>query len=297
MDNFKRLRTIHRNSKINRKSGGQLAAYTVACIIMLTVCFSYLFALGWAAFAATKTHSQIILEPFKYHDVWLFSNYAEVFKKLNVRGVNIIGMIGNSIWLVFAGATLSILGPTLMAYALTKFKFVGRRVLLTINYIVMTIPIIGALPSQYRMYSLLNLINSPAIVLIFVGCFGFNLLILMSFFRNLSDEFRDAARIDGAGEYRILFTIVLPLARGPILALFIMQAVGIWNDYMTALLFMPNMPTLSTGIFMFRVEMTYRSHMEILMAATVISAIPPVILYVIFNKMILTNLNIGGVKE
>ena len=281
----------------DKKTGGQLVVYIIAFTIMVLFCMSYLFAFLWAVFAATKTHDQIVISPFGWHDVWHWENFIDVFSALNVRGVNMFGMIGNSLWLVFGGAFLSIMGQTLMAYALTKFKFYGKKVLITINFLVMIVPIVGALPSQYRMYAMLGFIDSPLLLIRYIGAFGGNLLIIMSFFRNLSDDYREAAVIDGAGEYRILFTIILPLARGPILALFVMSVVGIWNDYMTALLYLPNMPTLATGIYMFRTEMTYRAHMEILMAATVLSAIPPLILYVIFNKTMLTNLSIGGVKE
>jgi multiple sugar transport system permease protein len=195
-------------SIVNKRSGGQFVAFLIACIIMTFVCLTYLLAFLWAAFAATKTHTQIIIEPFALHKEWLFSNYIDVFNKLTVRGINMVGMIGNSLWLVFAGATLSILGPTLMAYALTKFNFFGRKLLISINFVVMIVPIVGALPAQYRMYAALRLINSPMIVITHFGCFGANLLIIMSFFRNLSGEYREAAIIDGAGEYRILFTII-----------------------------------------------------------------------------------------
>lgn len=184
-----------------------------------------------------------------------------------------------------------------MGYVLTKIEFIGRKALLTLNFVVIMLPIIGALPSQYRMYSQLGFIDSPLYILTYFGGFGSNLLIIMSFFRNLSNEYRDAARIDGAGEYRILFQIMIPLALAPLLSLYVLGAVSIWNDYQTALIFLPNMPTLATGIFLFSGEMTQKSQMEIHMAATVLSAIPPLILFIILNKMMLTSLSIGGIKE
>ena len=94
----------------------------------------------------------------------------------------------------------------------------------------------------------------------------------------------------------MLFRIMIPLAAGPILALFVMQAVAIWNDYMTALLFLRSMPTLATGIYLFNVQMVYRARMDILLAATILSSIPVLVLYICFNKTILTNVSFGGLK-
>ncbi|MDR1093122.1 MAG: carbohydrate ABC transporter permease [Clostridiales bacterium] len=283
--------------KFNRKTGGESAAYTVAFAVMLIFCASYIFAFLWAIFAATKTHAQIVMEPFKWHDKWLFSNFIDVFKRLDVRGVKVAGMIGNSLWYTLGASALGILGPALMAYALTKFQFVGRKALISVNFVVMILPIIGALPAQYRMFSRLGFVNSPLLLISSFGCFGGTLLILMSFFRNLSDEYRDAARIDGAGEYRILFTIMFPLAKAPIFALFVMNLVGVWNDYMTPLLFLPRMPTLATGVYLFSADANARAEYEIMMAATVLTAIPPLILFLLFNKAMLTSLSIGGLKE
>ena len=106
----------------------------------------------------------------------------------------------------------------------------------------------------------------------------------------------EAAFIDGAGNFRTMIQIMMPLASGTIAALSVRVAVQYWNDTNFALLYMPNMPTLATGIYLFKNQMVSRARMDILMAATVLSAIPPIILYVVANKTMLTNLTIGGLK-
>ena len=86
------------------------------------------------------------------------------------------------------------------------------------------------------------------------------------------------------------------MAAGTTAALWILALIGVWNDSGTALLFWPNMPTLATGIYLFNLEMIYRVRMDILMAATVISAIPPLIVFAIAHKKILANVTFGGIK-
>ncbi|GHU97765.1 sugar ABC transporter permease [Clostridia bacterium] len=281
---------------VGKKTGGELIAFVIVFVILSLFALSYIFAFLWAIFAATKTHDQVLINPFDWHKIWNFKNYIDIFSVFEVRGIKMPAMIFNSLWFTISSAALTIMGSALMAYAIAKFQFIGKKLLISVNFIVMTLPVIGALPASYKMISTLRLVDSPLLLITRIGTFGAYLLILMSFFRNLSDEYREAAVIDGAGEYKILFMIIFPLARGPVFALFIMNIVAVWNDYMTALLYLPNMPTLSTGVYLFRVEMIYRARMDLLLAATVITAIPPLILYLLFNKSILTNVSIGGIK-
>ena len=225
-----------------------------------------------------------------------FINFVDAFRLFEVNKTNMLGMIFNSLWLVAGGSLFSVFASTMMAYAVTKYEFPGRNLLITINVITMTLPIIGSLPAQYRLFSVLGFINSPRIVLAYTGGFGSYNLFMCAFFRGVSKTYSEAATVDGANDYVILFKIILPLAKGMISALLIMQAVAVWNDYNTALVFMPKLPTLATGVYLFSTEMTFRARMDILMAATIISAIPPLILYLIGHKTILENVSVGGIK-
>ncbi len=283
-------------SHIVRRSRSEYVVYSIVFLILSLFALSYVLAYLWGFMAGCKTHTELIMEPFKFPAKWNFRNYLDAFTLLKVNDVNMLGMIGNSIWLVLGGGILNVMGGCLMAYATTKYRFRGRQVLITINIVTMIIPILGALPSQYRIYHKLGMIDSPLILIGYFGGFGSLNLFMTAFFKNLSWEYAEAAFLDGASHYTVLFRIMIPLAAGPILALFVMQAVGIWNDYMTALLFLRSMPTLATGIYLFNVQMVYRARMDILLAATILSSIPVLVLYICFNKTILTNVSFGGLK-
>lgn len=279
-----------------KRSKSEYVVFSVAFIILAAFGATYIFAYLWGVMAGCKTHPELILHPFEFPEKWMWRNYIDAFQMLEVNDVNMIGMIGNSLWLVFFGALFNVMGGCLMAYATTKYRFVGRTALVTINIITMIIPIMGALPSQYRTYHALGMLNSPLILIAYFGGFGSINLYMTAFFKNLSWEYAEAALMDGANHYTILFRIMLPLAQGPIVALYIMQAVSIWNDYMTALLFLDDMPTLATGIYLFQATTTYRARLDILFAAVVLSSIPVLVLYSVFSKTILTNVSMGGLK-
>ena len=285
-----------RQNRIKTRSGSEKIVFGIASAILFAFALTYIIAFLWGAIAGFKTHSDLILNPFKMPETWNPKNYVDVFRLLEVNKVNMVGMIINSIWLVAGGAIFSVLGATLMAYAVTKYDFVGKKFLIIVNIVIMTLPIIGSLPSRYRLFSTFGFINSPTIVAVYFGGFGAFNLYMCAFFRGVSPTYSEAAEIDGANHFVILFKIMLPLAKGIITALLIMEAVTIWNDYNTALVFMPKLPTLATGIYLFNTEMTYRARLDILMAATVFSAIPPLVLYGLGHKAILNNVSLGGIK-
>lgn len=287
--------TPHKN-RIKHRSGGEIAVFSVASVVLFAFALTYILAFLWGCIAGFKTHDDLILNPFSFPETWNPVNYLDVFALLEVNGTNMFGMILNSVWLVAGGATLSVFGATFMAYAVTKYDFVGKKFLVVVNIIIMTLPIIGALPSRYRLFSFFGFINSPTILLAYFGGFGAYNLYMCAFFRGVSPTYAEAAKIDGANDFIILSGIMLPLARGILTALLIMDAVSVWNDYSTALVYMPKLPTLATGIYLFNTEMTYRARMDILMAATIISAMPPLILYGIGHKAILSNVSLGGIK-
>lgn len=281
---------------VARKTLGETIVFIVAAVILWAFALSYVLAYFWGMFAGLKTHTDLIMSPWELPKKWQWQNYIDVFKLLEVKQTNMIGMIGNTLWWVFGATFLSIFSVTLVAYAVTRYRFPGRNLLITINLLTMVIPIIGALPSQYAVFTRLGMYNSPFLLYSSIGAFGANNLYMCAFIRGISNTYAEAAEIDGAGHYTILFKIELPLCKGMLTALIVMHAVGCWNDAMTALLFLPNYPTLATGIYLFNLEMTYRARMDILMAACVISAIPPLVVYLFGYKTILDNVSLGGIK-
>ena len=118
----------------------------------------------------------------------------------------------------------------------------------------------------------------------------------MSFFKNLSWTYAEAAMMDGAENFAIYFRVMLPQAKPMFGALFLTQCIGVWNSYESALIYLPNLPTLPVGIYQFNAEMIYRARLDILFAACVIITIPALLLFIVFNKTITSNVSLGGIK-
>ena len=284
------------NNTLKNKTTSEKIVYSVVSFLMGLWAASYVFAFFWAFLAGAKNHNDIIMDPFGWPKTWQFANYLEVFETLEVRGVGFFGMLTNTMLRVAVTPVLTIGGQMLLAYALAKYRFPGRALLFGINTVVMTLPIIGGTASNYRLLSSMGLIDNPLLVIAGCGNFGGNLLFFLSCFKGLSNTYMEAARIDGAGHLRIMTRVMFPMAAGTTSALWILQVIALWNDPTGTLLTWPNMPTLATGIYLFNTEMIYRARMDILMAATVISAIPPLIVFSIAHKKLLTSVTFGGIK-
>lgn len=229
-------------------------------------------------------------------------NYVEAFVSMNM--INSLGekvylpaMFVNSVWYTVAHVGAGVLASSLTAYCLAKYDFRLRGFFHGLAIFSMTIPIIGTTGAAFRLYFQLGLYNTLLVPVIagFSG-FGMNFLILYGFFRNLSWSYAEAAFIDGAGHARVFFSIMMPQAWPPILTLSIMAFIGAWNDYATPLLYMPDYPTIASGIYRIKVSLTRSGDYPVYFAGLVVSMIPVLAIFIGFSKTIMQNFTVGGLK-
>lgn len=266
----------------------------VLFIILSIYAFSLVIPLVWAFLSALK--SQIEYSTYNVNGLpekWLFSNFALAFTELNVNGSNLFVMIFNSVWYTAGGVLIGMMVSAMVAYVTAKYEFPGRKILYGIALVIMMIPIVGSTPSQYRLYSQLGILDSPAFLVTFASGFGFNFLVLYAYFRSLPWSFAEAAFIDGAGHVKVFFQIMLPQAASTIGALAIVSAITAWNDSGGPLLFLKSYPTLASGLYMFQVMTTRNLNMPVLYAGLLMSAVPMLILFTFFSNKIM-DMSLGG---
>ena len=284
------------HTKLNRKSKGEIIIHLFVSLIFLVVAASYVYILIWTFMSGAKTHNEVIMNPFALPKKWHFENYIEVMKTLNVGGHNFWEMLFNSSWFSVVGSFINVFTTVTFAYCCTKYKFPGSGLPYAIILVMLSLPIYGAGGATYKIYRSLGLIDTYWHVIASAGGFSMMFLYFRAFFKNLSWTYAEAAMIDGAGHFKIYFKVMLPQARPIFGALFLTTWLGSWNSYESALIYLPNLPTLPVGIYQFNTEMIYRARMDILFAACFIVAIPALMLFVIFNKVITTNVSVGGIK-
>lgn len=279
-----------------RKSLGENILHCLVSLIFMVVALSYVYILVWAFISGSKTHNEIVMTPFSLPETWNFSNFAEVFTRLEANGVGFFTMLGNSIWFSVGATFLTQFVTCGFAYVCSKYVFPGSKLPYAIILIMITLPLYGNAGAIYKLYHNLGLIDSYAQILVALTGFNVNFLYYTAYFKNLSWTYAEAAMMDGGNAFDIYFRVMFPQAKPIFTALFITGWMAEWNNYSSGLIYHPKLPTLPVGIYQFNTEMIYRARLDILFAACVLVCIPALLVFTIFNKTITTNVSLGGLK-
>ena len=279
-----------------RKSPLEATIYICVSVLFFVIAASYVFILVWAVIAGCKTHTEIVMDPFGLPKEWHWEHFLEVFKLLEVNGNNFWSMLFNSVYFSVAAVLIQQLVTMAFAYCCTKYTFPGSKFVYPIILVMMTLPLYGNGGAMYKLLHQVGLINSYAHILVATGGFSIQTLYYNAFFKNLSWTYAEAAQIDGANDFQIYYKVMMPQAKPLFGALFLTNWLASWNSYDSNLIYLPELPTLPVGIYQFNTEMIYRARLDILFAACVIICLPALILFIVFNKTITSNVSLGGIK-
>ncbi|WP_327589823.1 carbohydrate ABC transporter permease [Nonomuraea sp. NBC_00507] len=191
-----------------------------------------------------------------------------------------------------------LLVSSLAGYALARLDFAGKGVFTFVILAVMIIPAPAMFLAQYKLLISLGLTNNPVgyVLILITSGIPMSTLIMRSFFVSQPRALEEAAALDGAGPLRIFWNVILPLARPGLAAVAVIQGLGVWNEYLMALvLFDDNslMP-VQRGLTAFTSAETPQQ--QILLAATTISIVPVVIFYLMAQRHIVKGIGAGAIK-
>jgi ABC-type glycerol-3-phosphate transport system permease component len=283
-------------ASFERKTPGEMILHILVSLVFAVVAFTYVYMFFWAVMSACNTHTEIVMNPFALPKKWHWDHFIEVISSLEVNGHGFWEMLFNSCFFSVGGALLQTFVTITFAYCCTMYKFPGSNLPYTIILVIMTLPIYGAGGATYALYRQLGMVDSYTHIICSAAGMTGSFLYFRAFFKNVSWTYAEAAALDGCGPFRLYFKVMLPQAKPIFGALFLTTWLASWNNYESALLYLPNVPTLPVGIYQFNTEMIYRARLDILFAACVLVSIPALILFTVFNKVITTNVSVGGIK-
>ena len=233
-----------------------------------------------------------------------FSNYGSAFKYLAMptsKGdVPLLMQFLNSFLYAGGCAIVATMVPCVMAYLVARYRFKLGKVVYGIVLVTMAIPIVGSLPSEMKMVSSLGLMNSVfGLYILRANFLGIYFLVFYATFKMIPMDYTEAAEIDGASEFYVMVRIIFPIAIGTITTVALLKFIEFWNDYQIPMIYWESRPVVAYGMFYFvnRSDGGSLSQTPVKLAGMIIVAIPILILFGIFNKKIMTNMSIGGVKE
>ena len=294
----------YRSSKWNdyknlwrKKSVGEKITLSIMFVIFLIYGFSLLFPLIWAFYNSFKTAPDYDANSFRLPLQWTFDNYEKVFSTAATGKINIPSAILNSIWMSAVSTILGIFASCLTAYVVAKYRFKTSTLIYSVAIFIQIIPLVGGITGMYQLlHNTLQIADKPLLIWpIWFGGFGFSFLMLYSAFKSVPWSYAESAFIDGAGHFTTFLRIMLPMIKPILASLFVVNFIGAWNDYMTAYLYMPSWAPLSLAVYMLRDDATRISY-PVYLAVVIISVIPIITLFISFQKLIMENTTVGGLK-
>ena len=287
-----------RRGKVKRTLS-ESVVHAFVFVIFTLVAFSYLYLIFWCIHSGMRSYESLVDSPFGFGGYQL-SNYIEVFEVVgsdDAGGVTFVGMIVNSMYFSFLGPFLTIFVTAQLAYVTSKYKFFGAGGVYYIVLVVITLPIYGTQSAMYKLLFNLGFLNSPLMILTSLNGFSIYYMYFYGFFKSMSWTYGEAAQLDGATHWGIYFKIMLPQSLPMFGALFMMLWIVDWNSYATALVYLPEMPTLAVGIYNFKSWTDRNGRLDLLYAACAIAMLPPMLLFILCNNTLMSNVSIGGIKE
>lgn len=249
----------------------------------------------WMIAASLKPEAQIFSDMSNIRTFWptaaTLGNYVEVFTR-----VNMMKFILNSLFYVFVIVILDLAVNSICGYALAKFDFPGKELLLTVVISLMVLPMEAIMLPLYKEVASLGWVNTWAgLIVPFVGkCFS--IYMFRQFFLDIPDDLLEAAAIDGCGPIKTFFTIVMPISGTVYATIFILDFVAHWNDFMWPMLVVTgeDMRTIQLAIQTFFGSKPI--HYGAIMASLTISAIPMLLMFVFLQKYYVEGIASTGIK-
>lgn len=276
----------------------------VNLLILLLVALVTLYPFLYVIFAslsdpvALMSNSSLLFKPVGFS----WNAYAKVFQNSSIYS----GYM-NTIFYVVVGTAVNILATCIAAYVLSRKQFMLRR-FFTLMFI-FTMYFSGGLIPSYLLVKDLGLIGSRLALIIPGAVSTFNLMIMITGFEGIPQSLEESARIDGAGDWTILFRIVMPLAKPTIMVILLYYAVGHWNSWFNAMIYLRDAEKMPLQIFLRDIltrsqlgAMTGQTDIEdvgltIKYATIIVSTVPILCIYPFIQKHFVKGVMIGAVKE
>ena len=298
------------NKNKTKEKMGVLGWVILVCLILYASMMAALLIFGLFSSVNTRSvYNHKIYFPDGNEWVWAFSNYANVFANFIIDNellydgtigyANFYSMAINSIAVAGGGALVSVISYFMVAYVTAKFPYFFSKIIYTFVIVTMVIPIIGSTPSNIVILQSLGLYQTLwGEYIMKFNFLGMYFLVFYAIFQGISNDYAEAAQLDGASEFAIMTRIMLPLVMPTFSTIFLIRFIESWNDYNYVLLYLKSYPTLSYGVYRMSMEkVDGMDHATMRIASSLLVAIPILTLFIIFRNKIMGNVTMGGVKE
>jgi multiple sugar transport system permease protein len=280
--------TARRRSLLSRIT----VRHCIASLVALTLSFVFLLPIIWMFFASFRTIPDLsAYPPTLFPRSWTWGNYTQVFKQLPF-----LRLYENTFLYAGTVTIASLVLDSMAGYALARLRFRGSSVVFFAIIVLLMLPFQVTLIPLYLLMHNLGLVNTVPGLIIPKLSNAFGVFFMRQFFLGLPHDLEDAARIDGASEWRIFRQVIAPLAKPALLALGLFYFQGAWNDLLWPLIMTNTVKdgTLPAGLSLFNGQ--HNINYGVVMAGSVLSIVPVIVLFLIVQKSFVQGIATTGTK-
>ena len=295
--------------KIKEKSKNSVLFNVIAIsLIVLQIVLVYVPCL-WGIAQTFKSRTNWILDKigfptdptFTAYELFFRYFYVDVVRNGIPEKVYFEGTVLNTLLYAGGSSFLGFICQYITAYVLFRYKhFRSSPIFYSIIVIAINLPLAGGVAASLKLYHALGFYdNMVAMWILNAHPHNFYFLVLYSSLYIVPNDLYEAAEVDGAGRFMIMFRIALPLVKAVVFLYFLNTFIAEWNNYQTCLMYMPSYPTVGYGLYKFKFLSSppEASHSTVKLASAFMCALPVVVLFVIFGNKMMKGVSVsGGIK-
>lgn len=300
---------------MRKNSAPRTKAYKIFSVVVITLlAIGFAFPLYWIITGSFKTSAAInATTPEWWPSEWVLDNYQKLFSRqvaplwefnipfteVSFAGPEVpaaIRWLLNTVFMAVVAMILTCFTAAMAGYALAKKRFIGRTVVFSLIVCAMALPKQVILIPLLREMSALKLYNTIWAVILPVVGWPFGVFLIKQFAEGIPGEMMEAAKIDGASEWKTFSQIALPMIKPGIGALAIFTFINSWNDYFMQLIMLSSTDNLTISLGIAKLQAENATDFGLIMAGASLAAVPIIIVFLIFQKYFTKGITMGAVK-
>lgn len=276
-----------------RRSDAAVSSVSHALLVVWSIIVIVPFL--WTLMSSFKTTKEILSSPFTLPQTWSLENYINAWNEAGIGR-----FFFNTVFVVGASLLFVMLLGAMLAYVLARFRFRGNTAIYNVMLAAMAFPVFLAIVPLFFVLQNLGLLNTwPGLIVVYVAfALPFTMFFLHSFFAQLPDDVYEAAVIDGAGDWRTFFEVMLPMAAPGLASVAILNLLGLWNQFLLPVVLNTNRDNyvISQGMAAFAASAGYSVDFGALFAAAVMTIAPVLIVYIVFQRKLEGSVSMGSFR-
>lgn len=279
----------------NRMGLADWAFAGISQTLLMLWAIMVIFPFLWMLMTAFKTDQDILFSPWRFPDTLQWDNFSRAWGQAHIGRYFL-----NTLIVLSGSLTGTLLISAMASYVFARFEFPGKSLLFYTFIAGLMFPVFLALVPLFFLVQDLHMTGTyRGLILVYIAySLPFTIFFLTGFFRTLPNEVGEAAVMDGASQFRVFFDIMLPMAKPGLIAMGIFNFLGQWNQFLLPLVLMPDESKymLSQGLAFLAIQQGYQNDYGALFAAMVITMLPTLVVYILFQRRLESGLTAGALK-